>query len=760
MNIDLKGAILVDLPVFCPTQNDPLDPLRIEIPDLGYLIGVLIDPSSAVPGKDAVVFASAPDLAKCIADLSIPDDLGSLLDGLDLMLQVLQQALSGEVFGVSLPLVGDHLKDGAQFIEDFRDDVLTRLRGLANHSDDAVRQALFEVFGPAGLGLLRDGADTGADVDLEDIQLVSTPDDVSFSMHLGEDLSLLSVPIDFDIGLPALGLKVDGKVNVRLGWDFQMGFGVSRSDGVYFNATAKDNAGNPIPELTVDLDVTAPGLAAIGSLGFLQLQARDDETEPSRLAGRFTVDVKDPEDDDGRLSFGEMAGGPDLDEVIDAAFTADAHVNLDLDLNLGDNAAFPRLLADFGLDWSFAGADPGASGPFGARPQIAFDNVRLDLGSFLSDVVGPIVNTIDSVAGPIRPVLDVLNTRLPVLSDLGPTRSLLDRNDDGAVTLLEMAALLGDGADSAATFISALSNVLDVADILDGLSNNGDAVLLDFGSFDLGSLDVRGLTDLTAASPNVTRATNPLDQFKNSGTAEQREAAQKLMAAPGGGFVFPIIDNPTSLFGLLMGKDVTLVGYDMPAVNVSLSYSQFFPLLGPLGITLAGSVNVDLDLAFAFDTFGARRFAASGFDPGDAALILDGLYVSDTGKADGTGKDVDEATLRAAIEAFGSVNLGVASAGVGGGIGAKIGLDLSDPNDDGKIRASEFADVLAANPMALFNADGKLTAGLSAFVKIGFGFFSLTKHFNIAEVTLLDFTFGCDPTPRSRRCSPARVATC
>ena len=37
------------------------------------------------------------------------------------------------------------------------------------------------------------------------------------------------------------------------------------------------------------------------------------------------------------------------------------------------------------------------------------------------------------------------------------------------------------------------------------------------------------------------------------------------------------------------------------------------------------------------------------------------------------------------------VNLGVASAGVGGGIGATIGLDLSDPNDDGKIRASEFA---------------------------------------------------------------------
>ena len=82
---------------------------------------------------------------------------------------------------------------------------------------------------------------------------------------------------------------------------------------------------------------------------------------------------------------------------VGAAFTAEADVNLDLALSLGEGAAFPRLLADVGLDWSFAGADPGASGPFGGRPQIAFENIQLDLGTFLSNVVGPIVNTVDSV---------------------------------------------------------------------------------------------------------------------------------------------------------------------------------------------------------------------------------------------------------------------------------------------------------------------------------------------------------------------------
>src|SRR5262249_52334101 len=224
------------------------------------------------------------------------------------------------------------------------------------------------------------------------------------------------------------------------------------------------------------------------------------------------------------------------------------------------------------------------------------------------------------------------------------------------------------------------------------------AALLDFGSFGRWSLDARGAQNAAGAISNVTRVTDPIDQFKNAGSAEQREVAQKLTGAPGGGFIFPAIENPSSLFGVLMGKDVTLVGYDMPAVHFSLSYSQFFPLLGPLGITLAGSGNLDLDVAFGFDTFGAREFASAGFDPSDAALILDGLFVSDTPKVDGTGPDVDEVTLRAAIEAFGSVNVGIASAGVGGGIGAKIGLDLSDPKHDGKLRAGQVVEMRAANP--------------------------------------------------------------
>ena len=46
--------------------------------------------------------------------------MNSFVDGIDLILATIQDALDGQVFGVNLPFVGDGLKDGAQFIEQLR----------------------------------------------------------------------------------------------------------------------------------------------------------------------------------------------------------------------------------------------------------------------------------------------------------------------------------------------------------------------------------------------------------------------------------------------------------------------------------------------------------------------------------------------------------------------------------------------------------------------------------------------------------------
>jgi len=37
----------------------------------------------------------------------------------------------------------------------------------------------------------------------------------------------------------------------------------------------------------------------------------------------------------------------------------------------------------------------------------------------------------------------------------------------------------------------------------------------------------------------------------------------RLIGGFGGGFSFPILQDPSQVFGLLMGRDATLIAYDM-----------------------------------------------------------------------------------------------------------------------------------------------------------------------------------------------------
>ena len=71
--------------------------------------------------------------------------------------------------------------------------------------------------------------------------------------HTGLDYALTG---DFDlvildIGLPGLGLDVDGGVDARLGFDFNLSFGLSQNDGFFFVTNTPGPGGTQIPELKV-----------------------------------------------------------------------------------------------------------------------------------------------------------------------------------------------------------------------------------------------------------------------------------------------------------------------------------------------------------------------------------------------------------------------------------------------------------------------------------------------------------------------------
>src|SRR2546423_5211734 len=145
LDFSLTAGLKADLPVFFPTDSDRLNPnLTITVPSLGQLF----------QGNTSQVTVTAPNLAAVINNLSLGDSLGAATAGLDKLLEVLQNALDGKVFGISLPLIGHSLKDGAQFIQHIREDLIPSLQGNGARTIGLLQQAIFNSLGPPGLKVL------------------------------------------------------------------------------------------------------------------------------------------------------------------------------------------------------------------------------------------------------------------------------------------------------------------------------------------------------------------------------------------------------------------------------------------------------------------------------------------------------------------------------------------------------------------------------------------------------------------------------
>jgi Ca2+-binding RTX toxin-like protein len=453
---------------------------------------------------------------------------------------------------------------------------------------------------------------------------------------------------------------------------------------------------------------------------------------------------------DKRLEFKDL-GSVGLRAGIAADAVADLSLALELNSDLVPGAAgvFPRIETDFLLEWAIGDR---AADEFVALSEIKnavmdglqvvqFTDVSLDLGSFISDFVGPILEQVQKITKPLQPVVDFLTAPLPVISDLGPT-----------LTFLDIAKVFGK-VDTG--FIESVASLVT---LINSIPTDTDSVMINFGDFVIFDKNTTPNLDLT--DPNLDLASNVGDPDTNKadpgGDQDPRqESDPKKKKAKSftqslkdnGDFAIPILTSPTEIFNLLLGKPVTLLTYDLRPLAVEFEYSQFFPIFGPLGASITGQVGVTADFAFGFDTVGIQQFADSGF--ANPELIFNGFFVSDTVAPDGSGTDVPEVVLTGGIAAAAEVNLGFVRAGVAGGILATIEFDLFDPDRDGRVRISELLGNVAneANfgspllaPLAIFDIEGEVTARLFAFLKIDLFFFSLDKEFNITPpITLLDF---------------------
>ena len=285
----LTGAAEARLPLFFPDENTPFGNSDQDGPDADPFpdneIVVQILDLSDIAGSTTF---GVPDIAGALSGLDISEQLGSLVSSWDGLFKLVEEVTDGTLFGFPIPLIGDQLAEAATFITDLRDRVNGQFESLTdNPFVEEVQQALFDALGPSGLNWIKDIAGGQDSNGLTPDGLISLDDlpfevidarEIRFDLALG-DRFVVDQPVGFDIGLPGLGLDVDGGVRLELGFDLNLGIGVSMDvpGGVFIDTSEAE-------ELAVDLMVTLPqGFSATGNLGFLRLDVTDDPSSPNGL---------------------------------------------------------------------------------------------------------------------------------------------------------------------------------------------------------------------------------------------------------------------------------------------------------------------------------------------------------------------------------------------------------------------------------------------------------------------------------------------
>jgi hypothetical protein len=291
-------------------------------------------------------------------------NLNTLKSGLDTTLDTLQAAIDRQVLGNSLPLLGDTLKDNnaAKFITKIKAAFDVELSKLTNPTVEDLQQALQTA--ATNLGIFKN------------IQASDSATEIRYVLRLGQDPIDVSTPLASNIGLPNLGLKIEGNANTKLGYDFTLGFGLDKDKGFFFD-TSKD-------DLDLKLGVTTPGLNAKTSLGFLQFNGKDAGTS---FNGDFAIDLKSSQADPLLFLPDLAAIGTNYQNLVDAKLTGNADIKFNLGATTGIKG-LPSVSTDLGIKWNFNGLtslDYTNPGNFGDAPTINFDNITLDAGAAISD---------------------------------------------------------------------------------------------------------------------------------------------------------------------------------------------------------------------------------------------------------------------------------------------------------------------------------------------------------------------------------------
>ncbi|HJS08348.1 MAG TPA: hypothetical protein VJ809_11840, partial [Pirellulales bacterium] len=568
--------------------------------------------------------------------------------------------------------------------------------------------------GLAELGLLHDIGELGYHDDVAVVKQATGQIDIT--LNVGKVLKNIA-GFNFNLGLPGVGFRVkEGGLTVDAGFAYdQLTIGLNADQSPYFRSDLHDNEFKVLVSagLKKNVEISA-------DLGFLAVIATDASPAPE-LTANLAMDVQGNETSDIRFTDATLNGKVDVNLAIRAAFDT---------ANLAAGSQYPSITTNFVMQWNLDGTSPSAGlAGLGQEPSIRFDNVTLNVGTFLSTMLGPVAATIRDFMRPMDPILKIITTELPVLSDISKEFGT------GPVTLKSLAVVAGETAPLPPDYdllLDLFNASTALHELLIKVDSDDESLEFNVGSFDLSGKDPRtatfdaslnsvNLTDLIPRAVGTLRSVN--EQLQQSMPPELAPAFnlidQRLRSAQdGAGFNFPIFDDPmTGVFKLLIGQDTDFVNYKA-TFHIDGNRTQFLPLPVPLLPNLNVRLNVQYDadayLKVGYDTYGLRKFLKHDLDVGQLA---NGLYFDAQEPLFAMSGSVS-AGLAAAI--FPPVNVPV------------FGVEVSTPPNvsiNGEISANDVLvswgsdnakfRVLEEDPDPLFNTQGLIKAAFTFVVEAG-----------------------------------------
>jgi hypothetical protein len=293
--------------------------------------------------------------------------------------------------------------------------------------------------------------------------------------------------------------------------------------------------------------------------------------------------------------------------------------------------------------------------------------VKLDKESFARRYMNVIFDQIDRAVNVLSPVIDRLNTKIPVLGKL-----------DSSLTFAKVISMSSSSNSSLKAFLNAF-------EVLDSWSNIEWTGTTTLGTFKIAS----GKSSISSAISTVS----------SGGLGVFDSARLKSLTALG--VTFPAFSSPTKFVQTLFGVTTTLVEYTLPKLSASSSYSNsWYVPTGVAGVSvkvsIKGTVTGTAGMTVGFDS--------SGFKTGK---LTDGFYLKNV-----------TASLGAKMSGSGSLTAGIPSvwdaveAGAKATITGTLHFTVKDPNRDGKIRLGEMADTARGS----VSASGSIGYSLAGYV--------------------------------------------